>query len=384
LTGTVDALELARALIRCPSVTPEDAGALGVLEAALRPLGFACRRLKFSTPGTTEIDNLYARIGDRAPHLCFAGHTDVVPVGDRAGWRTDPFGAEIANGALFGRGAADMKGAIACFVAAAARHLAARKGDPGGSISLLITGDEEGAAVNGTARLVEWLKREGETIDACIVGEPTNPNRLGEMIKIGRRGSLSGWLTVAGTQGHTAYPHLADNPLPRLVRMLGAIAEAKLDDGTPHFQPSNLELTSIDVGNTATNVIPARATASFNIRFNDRHTGKSLTEWLRRTFDSVGGDYDLRIVVSGEAFLTEQGPFSALLARAVERATGIRPEFSTTGGTSDARFIRALCPVAEFGLLSQTMHKTDECVALADLAALTQVYESVLDAFFAR
>ena len=384
MTGTVDALELARALIRCPSVTPEDAGALGVLEAALRPLGFACRRLKFSTPGTADVDNLYARIGDRAPHLCFAGHTDVVPVGDRAGWRIDPFGAEIANGTLFGRGAADMKGAIACFVAAAARHLAARKGDPGGSISLLITGDEEGAAVNGTARLVEWLRHEGETIDACIVGEPTNPNRLGEMIKIGRRGSLSGWLTVAGTQGHTAYPHLADNPLPRLVRMLGAIAEAKLDDGTPHFQPSNLELTSIDVGNTATNVIPAKATASFNIRFNDRHTGKSLSDWLRRTFDSVGGAYDLKIVVTGEAFLTEQGPFSALLASAVERSTGIRPEFSTTGGTSDARFIRALCPVAEFGLLSQTMHKTDECVALADLAALTQVYESVLDAFFAR
>ncbi|HEX9772884.1 MAG TPA: succinyl-diaminopimelate desuccinylase [Steroidobacteraceae bacterium] len=380
----LDPLALAQALIRCKSVTPHDGGAQALLAQALEPFGFTWHAVPFTDAGTPDVTNLFARVGHGPPHLAFAGHTDVVPVGDRAGWHSDPFGGEVTNGTLYGRGAADMKGAIACFVAAAARFLAARNGDPGGSISLLITGDEEGAAVNGTARLVEWLRHEGETIDACVVGEPTNPNRLGEMIKIGRRGSLSGWLTVTGTQGHTAYPHLADNPLPRLVRMLGAIAEAKLDDGTPHFQPSNLELTSIDVGNTATNVIPAKAIASFNIRFNDRHTGKSLTEWLRRTFDAVSGDYDLRIVVSGEAFLTEQGPFSALLASAVERSTGIRPEFSTTGGTSDARFIRALCPVAEFGLLSQTMHKTDECVALADLAALTQVYESVLDAFFAR
>jgi succinyl-diaminopimelate desuccinylase len=346
-------------------------------------MGFACHRLKFSTPGMADVDNLYARLGKGSPHFCFAGHTDVVPVGDAKGWRFEPFGAEVHAGALYGRGAADMKGAIACFVAAVSKHLASRGGAPRGSISLMITGDEEGAAVNGTVRMVEWLKARGETIDACIVGEPTNPQRLGEMVKIGRRGSLSGWLTVKGTQGHTAYPHLADNPLPRLIRMLSAIAEAELDKGTAHFQPSNLQLTSIDVGNAATNVIPAEARAAFNIRFNDLHTGKSLTEWLRAKFDAVGGAYDLKIMVSGEAFLTPPGKVTDLLARAIERTLGVKPDMSTTGGTSDARFIRALCPVAEFGLVGQTMHKTDECVDLADLESLTRVYEAILDGFFA-
>jgi len=377
LNKPLDALELAQALIRCPSVTPAEGGALGVLEGLLKPLGFACHRLKYE-----DVDNLYARLGAGAPHLCFAGHTDVVPVGDAKGWSFDPFGAEIYAGALYGRGASDMKGAIACFIAAVSRYLA-RIPKPKGSISLMITGDEEGVAVNGTVKMVEWLKSRGETIDACIVGEPTNPQSLGEMVKIGRRGSLSAWLTVTGTQGHTAYPHLADNPLPRLVKMLSLIATHELDKGTEHFQPSNLQLTSIDVGNAATNVIPAKATASFNIRFNDRHTGASLTEWLRKSFDGVGGTYDLKVHISGEAFLTAPGRVTELLAGAIQKTLGKRPEFSTTGGTSDARFIRALCPVAEFGLVSQTMHKTDECCALGDLDGLTAVYEAVLDGFFA-
>jgi len=377
MTAPIDALALAQALIRCPSVTPAEGGALDALQAILEPMGFACHRLKFE-----DVDNLYARRGTAPPHFCFAGHTDVVPVGDAKGWSFAPFGGEIYAGAIYGRGAADMKGAIACFIAAVSRYLD-RKGDPKGSISLMITGDEEGAAVNGTVKMVEWLRSRGEAIDACIVGEPTNPQRMGDMIKIGRRGSMSGWLTVTGTQGHTAYPHLADNPLPRLIRMLSLIAEHELDKGTDHFQPSNLQLTSIDVGNAATNVIPASALAAFNIRFNDLHTGESLTDWLRKTFDSVGGAYDLKLQISGEAFLTQPGKITELLAGAIERTVGKRPELSTTGGTSDARFIRALCPVAEFGLLSQTMHKTDECASLADLDTLTNVYEAVLDGFFA-
>ena len=384
MSGALQPLDLARALIRCASVTPEDGGALDTLQAALEGLGFVCHRLPFSTPDMPDIDNLYARIGTRSPHFCFAGHTDVVPVGDVAGWTHDPFAAEVADGMLYGRGAVDMKGAIACFVAAASRHLARSGGAPAGSISLLITGDEEGPAVNGTLRVVEWLQDRGEKLDACLVGEPTNPERLGDMVKIGRRGTLNGWLTVKGTQGHTAYPQLADNPLPRLVAMLARLATAELDKGTPHFQPSNLQLTSIDVGNPATNVIPAVGCASFNIRFNDLHTGKSLTAWLHRELDAVGGDYELKVTVPGEAFLTPPGRMSEVLAGAIERTLRVKPELSTTGGTSDARYIRALCPVAEFGLLSRTMHKTDECVALADLEALTDVYESVLDGFFAR
>jgi succinyl-diaminopimelate desuccinylase len=276
-----------------------------------------------------------------------------------------------------------MKGAVACFAAAASRFLARRGPGFGGSISLLITGDEEGPSINGTRKVLQWLAGRGETLDACLVGEPTNPTRLGEMVKIGRRGSLSGWLTVTGVQGHTAYPQLADNPLPRLVKMLSAITEAPLDQGTAHFQPSNLQLTSIDVGNSATNVIPGIARAAFNIRFNDRHTSDSLITWLRERFDAAGGDYELDTQVTGEAFLTAPGPFSALLLGAVEKITGMKPELSTTGGTSDARFIKDYCPVAEFGLISQTMHKLDERVTLADLEKLTDVYEAVLEGFFA-
>ncbi len=384
MSTAIDALELARALIRCPSVTPEDGGALDTLQAALEEVGFTCHRMIFSDRNTPDVQNLYARIGTKTPNFCFAGHTDVVPVGNRAAWTVDPFGAEIVDGMLYGRGATDMKTAVACFAEAAARFIARNGRNFPGSISLLITGDEEGPSINGTRKVLQWMKERGETLDACLVGEPTNPNALGEMVKIGRRGSLSGRLTVHGVQGHTAYPHLADNPLPRLVKMLDSIASAPLDDGTEHFQPSNLQLTSIDVGNSATNVIPGEARATFNIRFNDRHTSDSLIEWVRGRFDAVGGDYDVDFQITGEAFLTAPGSFSEIISSAVKLATNRDPELSTTGGTSDARFIKDFCQVAEFGLISQTMHKVDERVSIDDLRRLTDIYETILDGYFAR
>ncbi len=377
----IDVAGLTGALVRCPSVTPADAGALDVLAGALEGLGFACHRLRFEEAGAEPVDNLYARVGDQAPNFCFAGHTDVVPVGDAAGWTVDPFGAEIIDGALYGRGATDMKGAVAAFVGAAARVLA--NGPVPGSISLLITGDEEGPAINGTRKVLGWMAERGETIDHCLVGEPTNPSRLGEMIKIGRRGSMTGRITVRGVQGHVAYPHLADNPLPRLLRMLSAIDARALDDGTEHFQPSNLEITTVDVGNPAPNVIPAAAKATFNIRFNDRHDSAALERWLRETFAAVGGDWSLDIHVTGEAFLTPPGSHSDLITGAVEAVLGQAPELSTTGGTSDARFIKDHCPVAEFGLVGATMHKTDERVALDDLARVTDIYTEILTRYFA-
>ena len=363
-------------------MTPEDGGALGVLQCALEALGFVCHRLVFREPGTHDIDNLYARLGTGQPNFCFAGHTDVVPVGNRDAWTVDPFGGEVIDGVLYGRGATDMKSAIACFVSAVAGFVADRGPGFGGSISFLITGDEEGPALNGTKKVLDWMAENGEKIDVCIVGEPTNPLRLGDMIKIGRRGSMTGQITVTGIQGHTAYPHLADNPLPRLVKMLDALVSTQLDDGTPHFQPSNLQLTTIDVGNPATNVIPARASAGFNIRFNDLHTGASLTEWIRERCDSVGGAYELDVKISGEAFLTPPGEFSGLISRVVRDVTGIEPELSTSGGTSDARFIKDYCPVAEFGLVGQTMHKVDERIAVADIDALTRIYRAMLDGYF--
>lgn len=363
-------------------MTPADAGALDVLQSAAEGLGFACHRLTFSEAGTDDVDNLYARLGTGAPNFCFAGHTDVVPPGDAGSWSSDPFGAVVADGVLYGRGAADMKSAIAAFVEAVARFRERRGGSFEGSISLLITGDEEGKAINGTRKVLEWMAGRGETIDVCLVGEPSNPLALGDMIKIGRRGSLTGKLVVTGVQGHTAYPDLADNPLPRLIAMLSAIAGTPLDEGTAHFQPSNLQLTTIDVGNPAPNVIPERASAGFNIRFNDLHTGDSLTSWLREQLDGVGGDYDLDIHVSGEAFLTPPGEFSELLVRAVREVTGREPELGTTGGTSDARFIKDYCPVAEFGLIGQTMHKVDERIAVSDVRALVEIYEAVLDGYF--
>ncbi len=379
----LDALELGRALIRCPSVTPADAGALDVLAAALDGLGFACHRLTFAEPGTATVDNLYARIGEAGPHFCFAGHTDVVPVGDAGAWTVDPFAAEIRDGRLYGRGAADMKAAIAAFAAACDRHLREREGRPAGSISLLITGDEEGPAINGTAKVLDWLEARGEKPDVCLVGEPTNPHALGEMIKIGRRGSLNCRLTVEGIQGHSAYPEMADNPIPRLLAMLAAIAATPLDAGSTHFGPSHLAITSVDVGNPATNVIPGRAEALFNIRFNDLHSPESLRAWLRARCDAVGGRYRLETVCTGTAFLCRPGRLSDLVARAVEAVTGCTPQLSTSGGTSDARFIKDVCPVAEFGMPGETAHKVDESVSVADIGRLTDIYRRVLDAFFA-
>ncbi len=375
MTDPTDPLGLAQALIRCPSVTPEDAGALDVLAGVLGGLGFTCHPIR-SDSGGPEIRNLYARRGEAAPNFCFAGHTDVVPVGK--GWTVDPFAATVVDGKLFGRGTADMKGGIACFVAAVARLLA--EAPPAGSISLLITGDEEGPAVDGTVKVLDWLAARGETLDCCIVGEPTNPKRLGEMMKIGRRGSLNCRLTVFGTQGHSAYPHLADNPIPRLLDILRRLTEKPLDDGNAHFQASTLALTTVDVGNAATNVTPAEAHAGFNIRFNDSHSGASLERWIRDIVAAAGGEVEVSIEVSGESFLTPPGPLSATLAEAVRAVTGLVPDLSTTGGTSDARFIKNLCPVVEFGLVGQSMHKSDEHVALADLEALTQIYHRVLRA----
>ena len=378
----LDPVTLAQDLIRCPSVTPAEGGALDHLQSVLSDLGFTCHRLLFSDTDTPDVDNLYARIGDGAPHFCFAGHSDVVPVGDEGSWRLEPFAGVISENRLFGRGAADMKSAIAAFAAAVGDHLAARDGEPAGSISFLITGDEEGPAINGTVKMLSWLAARGERIDACIVGEPTNPNYLGEMIKIGRRGSLTGRLIVNGTQGHAAYPHLADNPLSRLLRMLAPLAAETLDAGSDHFPPTTAAVTSIDTGNEATNVIPAKASAVFNIRFNDLHSSATLGAWLRETFDAVGGDYDLTLRCSGESFLTEPGPLSALVAEAVKTVTGHQPELSTTGGTSDARFIQKYCPVVEFGLVGQTMHKVNEHVPVDDIRNLTAVYRAVLDRFF--
>jgi succinyl-diaminopimelate desuccinylase len=366
-------------LIRCASVTPEDAGAMAVLTNALEGMGFTCHAVDSATGGPL-IRNLYARLGDSGPNFCFAGHTDVVPVGGT--WTVEPFGGHVIDGRLFGRGAADMKGAIACFVAAVSRFLEA--GPAKGSISLLITGDEEGPAVDGTVKVLEWLQARGEKLDLCLVGEPTNPRHLGEMMKIGRRGSLNCKIRVFGTQGHAAYPHLADNPIPRLLEMLRRLTEKPLDDGSAHFQASTLALTTVDVGNAATNVIPGEARAGFNIRFNDLHSGASLEKWIRDTLAEVGGDYDCTIEVSGESFLTQPGLLSDAVAEAAEAVTGRRPELSTTGGTSDARFIKNFCPVLEFGLVAQTMHKVDEHVQVADMHALTDIYGRVLERLVGR
>ncbi len=377
----IDPIDLACALIRRPSVTPADEGALDVLEASLAALGFACTRLKFE-----DVDNLYARYGEARPHFCFAGHTDVVPPGDEAAWSDPPFEATLKDGRLWGRGAADMKAAIAAFVAAAARTLAA--GRVTGSLSFLITGDEEGPAVNGTRKMLDWLRAKKIAIDHCLVGEPSNPEAMGEMIKVGRRGSINCWLTVNGRQGHVAYPHRADNPIPALLRKLLHLCETPLDDGYARFQPSSLQVTDIHIGNPAHNVIPEKATARFNIRFNPNWTGATVEAWLREQLDAraaeLGVRYSLEAVVSGEAFLTTDEPYLTLLSDCVEARTGRKPELSTSGGTSDARFIKDVAPVAEFGLVGATMHQTDENVAVADIETLTDIYEAILEDYYAR
>ncbi|MET4116713.1 succinyl-diaminopimelate desuccinylase [Bradyrhizobium sp. JR1.5] len=386
-----DALSIARDLIRCPSVTPADAGALGVLEKALNAAGFTCHRVTFSEPGTADVDNLYARIGTDGPHITFAGHTDVVPPGDESAWSVGAFSGEVKDGFLHGRGAVDMKGGIACSVAAVLEHLAANDGKPRsdgkGSISFLITGDEEDVSINGTIKLLKWAAERGEKFDHCVLGEPSNVEALGDTIKVGRRGSQSGTLYVDGVQGHVAYPHRAANPVPDISRLIVAISDEPLDHGSAQFQASNLEFISVDVGNTANNVIPGQARAKFNIRYNDNHTQASLRELVEtRLTKACGNRIRARIVwepSNSNVFVTKPGPFTDLAVSAIEEVTGRKPELSTSGGTSDARFISSYCPVIEFGLVGQTMHQVDERVPVGDLEQLTKVYRGILARYFA-
>ncbi|TNE33287.1 MAG: succinyl-diaminopimelate desuccinylase [Alphaproteobacteria bacterium] len=382
----LNVVELTQALMRCPSVTPCDAGALDVLQEALEKIGFTCHRLPFSDENTPDVDNLYARYGTKGPNFCFAGHTDVVPVGDTDNWSVDPFGAEIKDGILYGRGASDMKAAVASFAASADRFIRAAGAGFKGSISLLITGDEEGPSVNGTRKVLKWMEENGEKIDHCLVGEPTNPTEMGEMVKIGRRGSYTGFLTVTGTEGHVAYPHLANNPMPPLIEMTAGLNRMELDDGNEHFQPSNLEITTIDVGNTAGNVIPKSARATFNIRFNTHHSHDSLDEKIHALLDEVAAKYkvtyQLQALKNSVPFLTPEGEFSELVVSAIEKRLGRRPELSTTGGTSDARYIKDYCPVVEFGLVGQTMHKIDERTNVSDIEALADIYTDILKGYF--
>jgi len=384
----IDPVQILQDLIRCPSVTPVDEGALAVLEAALASMGFACERMAFSTPGTPDVDNLYARLGSDGAPLCFAGHTDVVPPGNPDDWSHPPFAADIveteAGAVMIGRGAVDMKGAIAAFVAAVGRYLKENGPPVKSSIAFIITGDEEGPAHNGTKRVLAQLAERNETLGACIVGEPTNPNTLGEMLKIGRRGSLSGILRVEGVQGHVAYPAQARNPVHPLVRMLHKITAEPLDEGSEHFQPTSLQLTSVDVGNPTHNLIPAAAAAHFNVRFNDLHASDDIIAWVRERLNQVDYPYHLEIMVSGESFLTPPGELSDLLSATVKAETNRDPELSTTGGTSDARFIKDYCPVVEFGLISDWSHKVDEQVHLEELEGLTRIYRRFLESWFAR
>jgi succinyl-diaminopimelate desuccinylase len=384
MTQPADPVTIARALVRCRSVTPAEGGALGLIETLLGGTGFAVERMTFAEPGTTPVENLYARLGNKSPHLVFAGHTDVVPPGDETRWSHPPFGGEIADGLLFGRGAVDMKGGIACSLSAALDHVA-RHGESKGSISFLITGDEEGIAVNGTTKLLQWAAERGERFDHCILGEPSSAAAVGDTIKIGRRGSLNGTLTVTGRQGHVAYPQLADNPIRTLTALMTALMATPLDQGSAHFQPSNLEFTSVDVGNPAVNLIPGEARARLNIRFNDCHDQASL-KTLIETRAQAAGTARWRIDwerSNADVFLAKPGPFLDLVVGAVAEITGRTPELSTTGGTSDARFIKSYCPVLELGLVGRTMHQTDECTALADLELLTAVYRKILERYFA-
>jgi succinyl-diaminopimelate desuccinylase len=386
MTSPADPVAIARDLLRCPSVTPVEGGALSYLEATLKSAGFTVHRMTFSEPGTADVDNLYARIGAGAPHLMFAGHTDVVPPGDAKAWSHAPFAADIADGVLYGRGAVDMKGAIACKIAAALDHLAANGGKPKGSISFLITGDEEGIAVNGSPKLLKWAAARGEKFDHCVLGEPGNVTELGDTIKLGRRGSQNGVLIVTGKMGHVAYPHRADNPVRGLVKLMSALMDEPLDAGSAKFDPSNLEFTSIDIGNPTVNLIPGEARGRFNIRFNDCHDYASLKRLVeQRAAKAAGGKVRWAIEwepSNADVFYTEPSPFTDVVIGAVAAVTGKKPKLSTSGGTSDARFIKDYCPVVEFGLVGQTMHATDERVPVKDLQTLTAVYRKILDDYF--
>ncbi|MTD95183.1 succinyl-diaminopimelate desuccinylase [Hyphomicrobium sp. xq] len=388
MTSAPDPVALAQALIRCESVTPVEGGALTMLEGVLVPAGFDCHRMTFSEPGFADVENLYARLGNTGPNLCFAGHTDVVPPGNLEAWTTPPFAAQIRDGVLYGRGAVDMKGEIACFIAAAQRFLARGGGAFPGSISLLITGDEEGDSVNGTVKVLDWLKARGEVLHACVVGEPSSRHTVGDEIKIGRRGSLNGELIVEGKQGHAAYPHTADNPVPKLARIIDRLSHVKLDNGTAHFEPSHLVFTVISVPNTASNVIPGQARARFNVRYNDAHDRPRLEAHLREACDAaaaeLGARYTLTYSGTGDVFVTEPGPLVETMQAAVQEVTGKTPKLSTTGGTSDARFIKDHCPVIELGLLNETIHQVDERVPVSDLETLTRIYDRFLALYFAR
>jgi succinyl-diaminopimelate desuccinylase len=383
---TSTALDIAQGLIRCRSVTPDEGGALTYLQDILEGAGFECHRLIFSDEDTPDVDNLFARLGTGAPHLCFAGHTDVVPPGDEADWTHPPFAAEIVDGWLFGRGSADMKGNIACFVESTLAHLNAGKSQLDGSISFLITGDEEGPAVNGTRKVLEWMKENGHNPDHCIVGEPSASKFVGDTVRIGRRGSLSGHVTVTGVQGHTAYPELANNPVPGMLKVLSSFLEEPLDEGTPHFSPSDLQIATIDAGNPATNVIPARLSATFNIRFNANHTAESLMEILGNkatlALEGTGLEHQISFLPSSPCFVTEPGPLVDLMTEAAKNETGKMPVLSTGGGTSDARFAKDYCPVIEFGLVNKTIHQVDERIEVKDLETLTRLYRDFIERYF--
>jgi len=374
---SLDPASLTQALIQKPSVTPKDAGCLDLITQHLEDMGFTCHRLPFG-----DVDNLYARLGTQEPNFCFAGHTDVVPIGDQSHWTLPPFGGEIKDGFVYGRGAVDMKGAIACFISAVSEIL--KDGAPKGSISFILTSDEEGPAKDGTARIIEWLKARDEKISACLVGEPTNPKELGQMIKVGRRGSLNGTVIVRGRSGHVAYPHFAHNPIPPLLDYLQSLLQKPLDQGAKDFDPSNLEITSVDTGNLANNVIPASASANFNVRYNPAYTEGSLKTYLDSVLEGAKAkhaadfDWSVSYQVSGEAFLTHNPALRDLVAGAVQKVTGMQPEFSTSGGTSDARFLKDICPVVEFGLINAEAHQVDEKVSVQDLKTLTQIYTEIL------
>ncbi len=388
MTTSPDAVAILQELIRCPSVTPAEAGVLDYMEGLMNPAGFTCTRMPFSEEGTADVDNLFVRIGTSGPHFCFAGHVDVVPPGADSLWTYPPFAAEVHDGIIYGRGACDMKGSVAAFCAAAMGFAKDHDGKLPGSISLLITGDEEGIAINGTVKMLAELRRRGEVPDVCLVGEPTCPEVFGDTIKIGRRGSIHFEITWQGVQGHSAYPHKAVNPVTPLARLIDRVASHELDKGNQHFGPSTLAVTNFDTGNPANNVIPASANARFNIRYNTEHTAASLKDWVERECETVkqqmGGSYSIAIVEGADAFMTEPGPFVSVIANAVEAETGVKPKLDTGGGTSDARFIKDYCPVVEFGPINQTIHQANENIPVADLELLTRVYRRMLDDWFAE